>query len=487
MAIRKVGRLSPEELQQLKGKSSGQSGSSSIADKIGNMGGNIGEKLPGFLGDLLAPRTKKFGQEYLAGQHRPEGALEKLLLPYYLAKKYKETGPVAAELGSYMIPGSKGVKAASKLPLIGGKTVPLAGMARGALLASTSPEEMTFKERAGKTLKGAGTGAAFDIALAGAGKLKEKIKKQAKPFVLQLFKPTSKHLKDLRKYGKMEFADEVIDKDIQNIKGMNDGKLRTYFNDQVDNWNNKADEFLGSFKVDPAVVKKGAEGTGVKTVPNEEVGKIIYDTMSGRKAPGRAMQGGAISKLKSLADDWLNFPGAPNKPASQWTTSERELFMKGPGIDLVQLNGFKRDVQTAAKSYYSASGKPTPQSKALADVAREVNNLIERYAPGVKDINRNIMYYNTARDALVANLDRLSKRESSVIIKGLYGTTLLGAVSGKPGLAALGAVPIAAEQVYRSPQFKSRAAATAQKVGETTVPEAFKRAAGVKVAREGGK
>ena len=328
---------------------------------------------------------------------------------------------------------------------------------------NSSPESIGKASAAGAVISGG-----LNLAGQGITALGKKIAPKAKGLIMQLFKPSQSDLDDLRKYGKMEFADEVVKRDLEHLSGKTMGKgygdLNKYYGEKVDSLNKAADNYLD--KIDSPASKR-------------DVAKVMYDEMieRGRYKSGqpRVLQGEAKSKLIQLAKDYL---GLTPEYYAKGNSTVTGLVPYEKDIDLVTLNQMKRDIQNAARSYYTSSGKPTPSSEALASVARGINNIIESNAPGTKDINKTITFYNMAANSIQKASDQSSKSGgvTSKILLGLGFTGAAGAVaSGRLSYAVAAMAPYIGQEILRSPQFKTKAASMVSKAGTQAMPEIIKK------------
>jgi len=375
--------------------------------------------------NVLVPRTKKYVTETLPEYYKekPTGYLEELKKTVGIAPKAVEAG---GELGAYAMPVGKGTKGAMK-----------AGAGIGALLGIT--EEVPLKERLKKAGLGALVGGVAGGAMEVGGKAVGKVAKESKKLISQLFKPLTSEVQKLRKFHGLEFADEVITRDLPSIKGKGGEEILSYYENKVAGLENAADDFLAN--VD-------------KTVSKKDIQKLVDEGLISRE--GRVLQMTAKNQLQNLKDDIVNLPSG--------------------NVGLVKLNQIKRDIQTAARSFYTAKGTPTPQSDALAAVARNVRQKIEEEAPGVKDVNSSIAFYHLAKDAIQRRLDQLSKSEMSWLTQMIGGGGLTASmITGKPGYAIAGLAPTLGREILKSPQVKTKSAAFLEKIGEKQMPEFLKK------------
>lgn len=396
-----------------------------ITDKLAGIGefeANAGKKALGF----LFPRTKQLAQDTIQGQMAPPQSGRQLfgsgnpLTDLITGQgQARRVAPATAELATAALP-------LTRLGLLKGGA--LAGGATGA----TTPDA-SLQERLQKTGTGAVGGALLGGILKGGGKVSEAIGGSSKKLVTQLFKPNASELRDFKRFTGFNFADEVMKRDLPFIKGKSGQQVLEYYTTKVDELENASDEFLGQ-----------AEGL----IKKNDVLEIINKNVGSRK--NRVLQGGAKNQLGELMDDIAALPD---------------------DINLQSLNQIKRDLQTAGKAAYGPSGNPSPSSEALSSVAREINNLLEKKAPGIKDVNKSVMFYRMAKDTIERKVNQASASEGGMVSQLLSGAAGAGVASGNPALLA----PVLMNMLYRSPRVKSRVAASTSGVGNVQLPEALKK------------
>ena len=239
----------------------------------------------------------------------------------------------------------------------------------------------------------------------------------------------------------MEFADEVIKRDLPDIQGKSNEQILSYYNNKVQGFENAADDFLSGVK---------------EKVDRKELINLVNQATSSRE--GRVLQGATKTQLQNLQDEVATLPDK---------------------VDLVTANQIKRDIQTAARSFYTAKGEPSPQSEALAEVASRVRRLIEGKAPGIKEVNSSVSFYHTAQEAIQRRLDALARSEGGLVPQMLSGAGIGGAGAslafGRPELAAAAGLPALMNVLYRTPQFKTKAAAAGVSVAQKQMPDILKR------------
>lgn len=356
--------------------------------------------------------------------------------------RVKESPPTravgaAGEIGSFLVPVGAGVKGMAK-----------AGAIAGGIYGATSPEAKTLPERIKTTIGGAVGGGVTGGTLGIAGKAIGKVIPKPNDLIMQIFKPSLKETSKLRKYHKADFADLVIKKDLPQLVGKKSEDILGYYTNKVESLENAADQFLSKFK---------------KTIKKDEILNIVDKGLGGREK--RVLQSGAKAKLQTLRDDVV------------------KLYKKD--IDLVTTNQIKRDIQNAAKEFYTNTGEPSPQSEALGNVATNISNLIESRARGFKKVNTDIVFYHTANDALTRRLDTLSKREASRLTDVLLSGGLISGLMGNwAPLFVIGGVKKTSD-IMRTPQFRLRAAQLGEKMPSVRLPEVAKRALTVGGGRVG--
>ena len=373
--------------------------------------------LPSGLANLLVPRTKKLITEQLPEYYSqiPQdygGQLQKML------EGAKMAMPAAGELGAWALP-------IGKLGLLRG------GAVAGGLMGATTPEEVTPEERLRKTGYGALGGALTGGVLKGAGAIVGKVAGAGKKLVTQLFRPLASETDKLRRFQGLDFAEEVIKRDLPEIKGKSNDQILTYYNDKVNQFENAADNFLIPIK---------------EKVDKEEILNLVNQTLKSRK--GRVLQ--ATSQVKQLVKDLAKLPQK---------------------VDLPTLNQVKRDVQTAAKGFYSATGEPSPASDSLADAARKIKELIEIKAPGIKEVNNSVAFYHTAQEAIQRKLDQSMKQEGIGLLDILGGGGAAGAMmAGRPEIGMAIAAPTLARRLLQRPQVKTQIATLGEQLQGAKMP-----------------
>lgn len=382
----------------------------------------------------------------LQGEYGFDSQNNKFDIKKYLTKE----GKGGAQMASYAVPAStaltglKGYAAASGLG------------ATGSALSELGQDNATPKS----VLAAAGTGAVLGPVFKGLGDFKntivKKIKSEGRGQLAQVLHPTPTELVEYKKFTEgRNFYSDVIDKDLPDLTGKNSSEIADYFTKKHDDMYNAADTFLAerNKKLD-------------KAIPVGEVLKSYNAIVKYPENPEMVRIGGSPAKNR-LLEIFSNFLGFDD-------FNSMKSFLKGnkniladdlPPITLTTLNQAKRDIEDLAPSYYTAKGDPSIASKALADLARKLGDIIEKNAPGFKNINREIQYTRLAKDAStrMAFKGETSSGLMSALLRplgGLTGVALIGGGHPYAGSAAfLGSMM--APEILKSTKFKTAVADTA--------------------------
>lgn len=384
-------------------------------------------------GDFLAPRVMDVAEKLGKGQKIGGG----------------EVASAGVDLGLAALPIGK-VKALANAGK-GGKLLEgiLRGAAPGAIYGATGAEEQTLGERAGKAVTGGAGSLLVGQALKLPGFTKDKIIGEPVKRINELFKVPTAALKEFAKHTGLDFADEVIKRDLPKIKGMKIEQLSAYYDDKVDETYNAADKFLKDKNI---------------PVDRMEVAKVIQNKIDDLSRNNRIGQDPAIQALSQKRDEILNKQG---------------------NLSLVDINQFKRDFQKLAGSAVGGGESVSVISEAYDDVQRGLNDYLESKTPGIKDINKEIQFYKLAKESIQSREATLSKSEGGSILGNLLRTAIpagagaaASAASGNPLFALLGGLgaggAIGYDQLRKSPEIKTRMASMGQ--NQTKVmPDIIKR------------
>lgn len=412
---------------------------SPLAKMIGGLGKtelDIGSKALNF----LAPRTTKAltqgPQEILQRQaQRPSGyhnlpqALQNALLS---TKDLAEVAvPAGVETGLLASP-------LTKLGLLKG------GATAGALTGATTPEDISAGERVKKTIGGAAGGALLGGVLRLGGGAASAVGKGGKRLVTQVFRPNATELRDFKRFTGLDFTDEIMKRDLPFIKGKSGQDILEYYTEKKNSINNAADDFLAQ---------------SGKTARKSDLKGIIEAKIENLKPErGNIAQQPAIAKLKLVLDD---------------------LDQMGDEISLPVVNRIKRQVQDIADPAFGISGSTSPAANAAKDIQRKLGEMLESKAHGFKDVNKTIQFYHLAKSSVERKLNQAAGSEGGLVSQmlGLGGAGGIagGIATGNPALGVAAAAPALMNALYRTPQFKTRAAPVMQKVGEATLPDFLKK------------
>jgi hypothetical protein len=338
----------------------------------------------------------------------------------------KQMAKQSAGLASWGVPLSKGSLAA-KAGLSGG-----VGALSEASQESATPESIR---------NSAMVGSLFPLATTAGSKVTKTLLGSPKRAIMGLFKPTQGELETLRKYAKLDFADEVIK------------------NNDIKILNKKPEEVLKYFEKRMAEISKQKKNLLDKTndtVAKEDLVKLFTDEIKAR-SKNTVGQGPAVRTLTTLKKDLLN--------------NYRNH------IDLPNVDRLKSRLQNAAKSYYS-NDTPTPSSDAVATIARKIKEIIANKVEKYERINQLTMYYRVAYDSYsrvsnqAAKSPQLLERFGGPAYAGtiLGGLTYMGTKSA-PLTAGVLAAPLIMTEMFRRPNIKGKIAQASQKAATQKVPE----------------
>lgn len=325
------------------------------------------------------------------------------------------------------------------------------GSTIGATYGITSPEDLTLDERGKRTLSGAATGGVASGILTG---VSAPLSSAARNFiktnsnrVSRLFRVNPSDRANFRKStGGMDFAEEILKRDAQNIKGMNHDELTTYFKSR-----------LSSATKEKAELLKGSKQE-VQTKPIiNKVNQMIKDR--GPKK-GNVGQEEVVKALKKQLADLKKNP--------ENLTSE-------------MADKIKSQIQNLGRNAYDANGKPTATSKAMAELGTFVKELVEEGVDGIKEANRTIQLYQLASKSIERTGDREANKITNDIVQkflqvmptaaavggGFGGYALGGASGGAIGLTLGLLIPSgagAARTRYLSPETQTKLISELQKV-----------------------
>lgn len=410
---------------------------SPIANLLASVGGlevNAGKQII----DLLVPRTKKALMEGPQELNRRAAARPNTKgdLVGSLKNSLAAAGDLAGVAGPAGVESGMMAAPITKLGLVKG------GLLSGAATGATTPEQLSPGQRLVKTLTGAAGGGVTGGVLKGGGAITNAVSGSGKRLITQVFRPNASELRDFKKFsGGLDFADEIIKRDLPFIKGKNGQQILEYYSNKVNELNGASDDFL-----------KLAN----KQVEKKDLLALVDKSLQGRQ--GRVMQDAANSSLNKLREDITSLPET---------------------VDLVTVNQIKRDLQTAGKAAYGPGGNPSPASEAMSSTARELNNLLESKAPGIKDVNKASQFYHLAKDSVERKVNQAAGSEGGIISQLLIGGgaagVATGALTGNPALGLALTVPALANALYKTPQFKTRAASTAGNIGKAELPDILKK------------
>src|SRR3990167_1330328 len=385
---------------------------------LGNVAKSAGGVAGGALNFLFTQNVKQYQQAFQSFD--PNVSQEQKL--QNLQDIQRRTPKAGLELLSYLRPALKGFKGAS-----------LAGGALVGGLNETSKDTSTFPSVGKAALGGATVGGILGMG----GAALSGIKKSAPKFINQLFKPTQAVLNEFRRNTGLDFAKEVIKRDLPAIKGKGGEEVLEYYTNKVSQFDDAADKFLSNVG---------------RKVDRKELLDIVNKHSGGLKPElGRVLQGSGRELLDELQNEIAKLPDK---------------------VDLSVANQIKRDIQTRAQAAFGPSGSSSPASNALKVVQREINNLLEKKAPGVKDVNKSIQFYRLAKDSIQKQLDQASRREGVGLLDILGGGGSAAAfAAGRPEIGAAIAVPTILRRIMQQPQVKSQAANIANKTPQGVLPE----------------
>lgn len=332
---------------------------------------------------------------------------------------------------SYAIPFGKGANILSKVLAPGAGVGLLSGT--GERLEKGAP--VSAATMAKDIATGAATGWIIDKAgrvISGTGKT---LKGKASNLVNKLLKPGKAGIDFNAKTG-LDFADEILKKDGKNISGKNMDEIEKYFETKYEAMEGAADSYLRS---------------SGETMPKDDIIKIIDDQIDTLTSPGRDISTDLVRELQVTRDAINTVPG--DLPLDVWNQTKRDWYQK---------------------STFTAGGDTT-KSAAYKSLARSLNDMLEKKAPGFKGVNKDIMLYRLAKDSASRQAQSLAQRESGGILSTLAapvaaGGIAAGAATGNPLFAALGMLP-AVKEVSRMPQVRAGAANVLNKTPSTQIPD----------------
>lgn len=332
---------------------------------------------------------------------------------------------------SYAIPFGKGANVLSKVLAPGAGVGLLSGtgerLEKGALVsAETMAKDIAmgvatgwFIDRSGRVISGTG----------------KTLKGKANSLVNKLLKPGKAGIDFNAKTG-LDFADEILKKDGKNISGKSMDEIEKYFETKYEAMEGAADSYLKS---------------SGETMPKDDIIKIIDTQIDSLTAPGRDISTDLVRELQVTRDAISSVPG--DLPLDVWNQTKRDWYQK---------------------STFTAGGDTT-KSSSYKSLARSLNDMLEKKAPGFKGVNKDIMLYRLAKDSASRQAQSLAQRESGGILSTLAapvaaGGIAAGAATGNPLFAALGMLP-AVKEVSRMPQVRAGAANLLNKTPSTQIPD----------------
>lgn len=295
-------------------------------------------------------------------------------------------------------------------------------------------------------IKAAEDGALFSALFFGGEKLmggiKEHLGKQAPKFMRKLFKVNSDDLIEFEDRTGTDFHKAILSKDLNNIQGKNGEQIVKYYTNQLDD---------AEGAVDRLIARKYTS----KTVSKQEILENIDEIYT------------------SVEDDLL-----PEPSKFKLEQLKSRINEAPDDIPLAQVQKWKRQAQDLAKEAYNPDGSASMTSKNIATVADRFKKILERDAPEVMDLNKNVQFYRLAKDSITKQVNNLAKRDGGGwISQGIQGGSIAASVlTGNPLFAALGIGGPLATQAGRSPQGRTIAASASTKIRDMPgVPEALKR------------
>lgn len=415
-----------------------------ILSTIANLG-NKAQSASESVANFIAPQTFNKVRETISN---PIQTLQKNLTPDVVravgnprqyANDTLSDAKASAEVGSYLVPGGKGIVGLLK-----------SGALSGGLYGASQDAE-NVGDAATNVVQGA-TGGGLTAGLFGVGgKLVNKTAEGASGAVKQLFKvPTSK-LQEFRRNTGLEFDKEIMRRDIKNIAGKSEDQILEYFKNAYDKVEGSADDFLRTIG---------------KTVNKQQLIDIIDEKIAGL-SKNRAGQSPAVSALESFKNDI--------------TTQFDDI------ITLDVANQTKRDAQALASAALGNNGSDSPASNAFAGIQRKISALIEQEAPGFKNVNKDIQYYRLARDSIQKQADKSGQGLISNLLLGGGATgAAIGLSTGNLPIAAASVLPYILRSVLTNPRVQTKTAQAGEKIAQKESPEALRRILQILGARAGG-
>lgn len=348
----------------------------------------------------------------------------------------KEGLGTAGEVASFMIPANKLLKGGSAASKIAGGA--LQGAEIGAVSGITDPTADTLKQRIEKGvtsgLVGGVTGGAvqglFEVGKAGVkslvGNAADKINK--------IIRPNPSALDKFKKNTGLNYSEEIVKRDAQNIEGMNYSELQNYFKSKFQD---------ASGKVDAALEKSG------KTIKKDAIKNIFSET----------------------ADLYKDRPSSSTRINQDFETYSKYLEQLPDDIPLNVANQLKRDIQELASSAYGNTSNSVP--KAYQKVAARLNKEITNIFPEASKLNKETQLYRLVSDAVSRTGSREQNKISTTFVDKLLqsvpttGGALATVATGNPliGLGTLlaGAGASKGREIYRSPEVQTKLASMISK------------------------
>ncbi len=328
-----------------------------------------------------------------------------------------------AGVGSWAVPFGKGLSLAKLLPR---------AATSGGLAALSQPNTGV-----GSTATGGITSMLLAGTLRGGSNLVGKAIGKPERYVKQLFNAAEPIRKFEGKTGK-KFTEEFTKRDLPNIAGKGIDEINDYFQQAYAKTEGSADDFLRQSG-------KIAKQKEILDIIDDEIAKLS-------PVKGRVLQSGGVAKLQELRNEVL--------------TGGKEFT-----LDIV--NQFKRDAQSEGRAAFGPSGSSSAASNALGNVQKRLNDFLEKRAPGIKDINKTIQYYNVAKEAISKRASKPSRLGLADILGG--GGALTAGVFGGPVTAGVVAAPFVGRHLTQMSQFQTKAAQLAPQITGGSIPDALKR------------
>lgn len=295
---------------------------------------------------------------------------------------------IAGEAATWVLPVSKIVQGAR---IIQGTSVvkrilqsAVTGGLIGGVYGATSPDDETLGDRVKDTVLGAGVGAATGGVTGTAGQILRAPAKAVSDFVKgnksridRIFRVNPIERIEFRKSTKgMDFAEELISRDAQEMAGKSYEELLELFTTKKDEAYQSVENLL-----------KGRTETVSKA---QIVNKIKSMMIALSPDKGNVNQESAITALNKVMEDLNANPGK---------------------LTLQMANRIKRQLQDAGDSAFAPNRNPTPSSQALAKLSTFVKDVIEKVVPEVEDANKSVQLYQLAK----RSIERTEAREANKI------------------------------------------------------------------------